>query len=257
MRRYALVHRITVLTFLTAALVSSGCSTRNFTRNEVRALETTLSTRLEADEKNIAMLESNAKEMADHIGTVEKRATENTAEIGRVRGDVKNLNGEITKVDAKANDATTAARNAQSGVDKTNAGLSSLEESFRNRNNYDLVSERQILFPFNSSRLSEDSQQPLTEVATQLKENPDMFIVLEGRTDSSGDAAYNIQLGEKRNEAVNRFLVVSQGVPMYKVFQTSFGKDQPIAANDSREGREKNRTVVLRLYRARSAVSAR
>ena len=47
--------------------------------------------------------------------------------------------------------------------------------------------------------MAEDFEAPLSEVATQLKQNPDMVVVLEGHTDSVGDAAYNIQLGEKRN----------------------------------------------------------
>jgi outer membrane protein OmpA-like peptidoglycan-associated protein len=251
MRRHLLVHRITVLAFVTAALVSAGCSTRKFTRNELKALETNLSARLDGDGKNIARLESNAKEMSDHIDSVEKKTNDNASEIVRVRNDVTN---ELTRVDGKATDANTAARNAQSGADRANAALTNLEEMFRNRSDYDLVSEKQIFFAFNSSRLGEDFEQPLSAIATQLKDNPDMFVVLEGRTDSVGDATYNIELGEKRNEAVNRFLIVREGVPMYKVYQTSFGKEQPIAENKSREGREKNRSVVLRLYRAKSAV---
>jgi peptidoglycan-associated lipoprotein len=256
MRRNGWVHGITVLVFLTTALVSSGCATRKYTQNGLSALDSTLSARLDTDEKNISRLESNAKEMSDHIGTVEKKTNDNTAELGRVRGDMTNMTNEIGRVDTRATDATNAARNAQSGVDRSNAGIASLEEMFRNRNNYEMVSEKQIFFAFNSSRLGEDFERPLGEVAAQLKDSPEMFVVLEGRTDNTGDAAYNIQLGQKRNEAVQRFLIVHQGVPMYKVFQTSFGEDQPIAESKSREGREKNRTVVLRLYRAKSTVAA-
>jgi outer membrane protein OmpA-like peptidoglycan-associated protein len=251
MRRQALVLGITVLTFLTTAIVSSGCSTRKFTRNELKALETNLSVRLDADGRDIARLDSNAKELADRIGSVDRKTNDNAAEIVRVKTD---LTTELTRVDGKAADANTAARNAQSGADRANAALTFLEDAFRNRSNYDLVAEKQILFPFNSSRLGEDFEVPLTEVANQLKQNPEMFVVLEGRTDNVGNADYNIQLGRRRNETVHRFLIVREGVPMYNVYQTSFGKDQPIAKNDSKEGREQNRSVVLRLYKPRNAV---
>jgi outer membrane protein OmpA-like peptidoglycan-associated protein len=251
MRRQALVLGITVLTFLTTAIVSTGCSTRRFTRNELKALESNLSVRLDADRRDIDRLDSNAKELADEIDAVDKRTTNNAAEIVKVKND---LTTELTRVDGRAADANTSARNAQSSADRANAALTFLEDAFRNRANYDLVEEKQILFAFNSSRLGEDFEVPLTEVANQLKQNPDMFVVLEGRTDNVGNAEYNIQLGQKRNEAVQRFLIVREGVPMYNVYQTSFGKDQPIAKNDSRQGREQNRSVMLRLYRPKNAV---
>ena len=119
------------------------------------------------------------------------------------------------------------------------------------------MTEKYILFQFNSSNLREDFDIPLNEIAMLVKGNPDAFVVLEGHTDSAGDATYNIQLGEKRNDVVMRYLIVGQGVPADKVFKTSFGKDQPVASNDSEEGREKNRSVIVRVYRSKSATAAR
>src|SRR5262249_19702839 len=136
-----------------------------------------------------------------------------------------------------------------------NAALSSLDVSLPDRDNYEAATEKQILFKFDSSKLNEDYESALSDIATELKRVPDAFIILEGHTDGAGDAAYNIRLGQKRNDAVMRFLITTLGVPVYKVYQTSLGKDQPAAANDSEEGREKNRRVVLRLYRPKTAVA--
>src|SRR5262249_9728720 len=155
----------------------------------------------------------------------EKKTNDNASQIASVRTE---LSGSIAKVDARATDALNAARNAQSSADKANASISSFEAMLRNRNNYEVIEEKQIPFSFNSSKLAEDFEAPLSEVAKQLKENSDTFVVLEGHTDNVGDAGYNIQLGEKRNEAVTRFLIVTSSVPMYQVYQTSFGEEQPV-----------------------------
>jgi outer membrane protein OmpA-like peptidoglycan-associated protein len=248
----ALLRRVLILALLITIVIASGCATRKFTRNELNALENDLALRLETDEKNIARIDNDAKELAEHVNAVEGKTNDNTSQINTLRGD-------LAKVDGKATDATNAARNAQSAADKANTSVASLGSSLdallRNRGNYEVVSEKQIPFQFGSSKLSEDFEAPLSELAAQLKDNPDTFVVLEGRTDNVGAAAYNIQLGEKRNEAITRYLIVAQGVPMFKVYQTSFGKDQPIAPNDSKEGREKNRSVVVRVYRAKSNVA--
>ena len=76
-------------------------------------------------------------------------------------------------------------------------------------------------------------------------QNPNAIVVLEGRTDSTGDSEYNIRLGERRVEAVRRYLTVDKEIPVYRIHEVSFGAAKPIASNDSRDGREKNRAVTV------------
>src|SRR5215471_5619500 len=257
MRRHGFLPGMVMLALLTEVLVLTGCATKQFTRNELKPLETNLSVRLDSEEKSVADLQKNTKDLSQHLNAVEKKTNDNASTIARATVD---LAKEIARVDEKATEAASSARNAQSSADKANAAansaLASLDALMRNRNNYDLVTEKYILFQFNSSNLREDFDVQLNEIAMLVKGNPDAFIVLEGHTDSVGDATYNIQLGEKRNDVVMRYLIVGQGVPVDKVFKTSFGKDQPVAPNDSEDGREKNRSVVVRVYRARSATAA-
>ena len=110
-----------------------------------------------------------------------------------------------------------------------------------------MLNEEQIRFKFNSAKLDDASKGVLNDLAQQLKSNPDTMLVMEGHTDASGSPDYNIQLGEKRAQAVIRYLVVDQGVPMNRISQLSFGEDKPLADNKSKEGREQNRSVVVRV----------
>jgi outer membrane protein OmpA-like peptidoglycan-associated protein len=76
-------------------------------------------------------------------------------------------------------------------------------------------------------------------------QNPDAIVVLEGRTDSVGSKDYNVKLGERRIEAVRRYLAVEKGVPVYRIHDISFGAEKPVAENKTRDGREKNRAVTM------------
>ncbi len=255
MRPHVLIRATTIVVAVMMVLALTACATRTFTRNELSTLDGNLSARIDIDEQNIGKGQKQAKELSEHLDAVQKRTNDNTTQLAAVQGEVMSLRTDMARIDAKATDAANSARNAQSSADKANAALLSLDVSLRNRDDYEVVTEKQILFKFDSSTLNEDYESMLTDIATQLKQMPDSFVVLEGHTDGAGDATYNIRLGEKRNDAVTRFLIATLGVPVYKVYQTSLGKEQPAAANDSEEGREKNRRVVLHVFRPKAAAA--
>jgi len=87
----------------------------------------------------------------------------------------------------------------------------------------------------------------LNDVAMQLKANPDAILVMEGHTDAAGPDDYNVQLGEKRVDAVRRYLVVDQEVPINRISDMSFGKAKPINPDKGKEARAQNRSVIIRV----------
>ncbi|MGH9782598.1 MAG: OmpA family protein, partial [Terriglobia bacterium] len=113
--------------------------------------------------------------------------------------------------------------------------------------NYTVLSQETVKFKFNDATLDESYMSILDQLAQRIKESPDAILVMEGRTDTTGDPAYNIRLGERRLETVLRYLVVNQDVPMHKVYQMSFGEDKPLNENKTREERAENRAVVIRV----------
>ena len=68
---------------------------------------------------------------------------------------------------------------------------------------------------------------------------------VEGHTDSEGDADYNLQLSERRAQAVADYLE-AKGVAVGRLTAKGIGESQPMADNDTAEGRAQNRRVVLR-----------
>jgi outer membrane protein OmpA-like peptidoglycan-associated protein len=104
-----------------------------------------------------------------------------------------------------------------------------------------------VPFKFDSATIESAHTASLDALAQEAKSNPDAILVLEGRTDATGDESYNIQLGDRRLESVILYLVVEQGVPMHQVHKMSFGAAQPVASNDTAEGRAQNRSVIIRV----------
>ena len=103
-----------------------------------------------------------------------------------------------------------------------------------------------IAFLSNSATLTEDAQQSLNEIATKLGELTDFRIRIEGHTDNRGDPSYNQDLSTKRAESVKQYLI-DQGVNSARLEAQGFGQDSPIASNDTRDGRSKNRRIEFKL----------
>ena len=73
-----------------------------------------------------------------------------------------------------------------------------------------------------------------------------MSVEAQGHTDSQGSDAYNLRLSQQRAESVREYLV-SQGVEPGRITARGYGESQPIASNDTADGRATNRRVTLRI----------
>jgi outer membrane protein OmpA-like peptidoglycan-associated protein len=102
-----------------------------------------------------------------------------------------------------------------------------------------------VLFASAKSDLLPTAQSNLTQVADALsKSDPDSKIMVAGYTDSQGGQAYNMDLSQRRAEAVRSFLV-AHGVAPDRITAQGFGPAQPVADNSSPEGRADNRRVEI------------
>jgi OOP family OmpA-OmpF porin len=81
-----------------------------------------------------------------------------------------------------------------------------------------------------------------------LKQNPEIKVEIQGHTDHIGTAVYNQGLSENRAKAVRDYLV-RQGIASYRLTAEGYGLTQPVASNDTEEGRAKNRRVELKPVR--------
>ncbi len=102
-----------------------------------------------------------------------------------------------------------------------------------------------VLFDFNKSKIKPEAQPMLDEAVAILEKNPEINVAIDGHTDNTGPAAYNMTLSEKRAKAVMGYLV-DKGVNAERLTMKGFGLTKPAASNDTKAGRAKNRRVEFR-----------
>lgn len=108
---------------------------------------------------------------------------------------------------------------------------------------------RSINFQLDSDRLTAPARQTLDEVARALSAQPELSVEIDGYTDSTGPAAYNRRLSQRRAEAVKNYLV-SKGVKAEALSAKGYGASHPLASNKTAEGRALNRRVEFVVLRA-------
>lgn len=113
-----------------------------------------------------------------------------------------------------------------------------------------------ILFGFNSSTLSDEAKANLTQFAEVLKSTPDADVAILGHTDNVGTEKANQSVSEKRAKAVAKHLE-AQGVASSQIKDVlGMNYSQPVASNDTEEGRAQNRRVEVYMYASQAMIDA-
>lgn len=109
-----------------------------------------------------------------------------------------------------------------------------------------IATSYEILFAFDSDQLTERSKKILTAVGRYLSQKPGMRMLVEGHTDNKGGLDYNLDLSRRRAASVERFLIQDSGIAPDRLESAGRGYAQPVADNNTSEGRAKNRRVVFK-----------
>lgn len=107
--------------------------------------------------------------------------------------------------------------------------------------------ESGLLFDLNSSQLKAETKKNLTELSGTLNKYDDTNLLIEGHTDSSGEADYNMKLSDQRAASVEGYLI-TQGVASSRITTEGYGEAQPKVSNDTEMGRQENRRVEVAIY---------
>jgi OmpA-OmpF porin, OOP family len=100
-----------------------------------------------------------------------------------------------------------------------------------------------IYFDTDSDILKPESAPVIKEISTALYKSPGLKLEIDGYTDSTGEAAHNLDLSKRRAAAVASVLVSQFGIDQSRLSSNGFGVANPIASNDTSDGRAQNRRV--------------
>jgi len=204
------MHRATIGLIAALALVASGCATKEYVRTETGSVHT----RVDSVEKQVEQNQTAIRDTNDRVGRTEEHVTK------------------VSKTAQEALDRAEAAGKLAQGK--------LLYET--------VLTDSDVHFAFDKAELSDEAKAALDEFANDLKSrytNTSVYIEIQGHTDSIGQDDYNEKLGLERAESVRRYLNKEHQLPLHRMSVISYGETEPIADNDTREGRAQNRRVVL------------
>jgi len=160
-----------------------------------------------------------------------------------------------TSADARASDAINRADAASKKSDQVRDQLhSELNERIANLDVYKAGNSVTVLFKWNSATLTDDAKQQLDQMMSgSLANAKRYFVAIQGFTDKTGSADYNLTLSRRRAEAVQTYLVAQHNIPVYRIQIVGLGNEKPVNEEKTRQEREQNRRVEVTLFSADSA----
>jgi outer membrane protein OmpA-like peptidoglycan-associated protein len=213
-----------------AVAVAPACATKKFVRTEVG----NVNTKVDTLNGSLEETQERTRKNEERIGTVDQKAEAagKSAQEARGAADAANqsaqkVNGRVDQVQTELNNSVAASRKLVFEV---------------------TLSEDQGQFKTGKTDLPDTAKARLDEVIGQLKnDTKNVFIEIEGHTDNVGAPEFNQHLGLERAEAVKRYLYEQHQVPLHKMNAISFGEEKPVMDNKTRENREQNRRVVIKV----------
>jgi peptidoglycan-associated lipoprotein len=160
-------------------------------------------------------------------------ACSTTAEDEQAGGETGTANNTNNNNNNTGNAATPIAANP-------NGGMTATEIRMRD----EALATTVFYFEFDRSDLSAEDREALVYHANRLKDNPGMRIRLEGHADERGSREYNLALGERRAQAVERYLQV-QGVSGNQMETISYGEESPVNTGSTEAAYARNRRVEI------------
>ncbi|MGC1462783.1 MAG: OmpA family protein [Terracidiphilus sp.] len=204
----------------------SGCATKNYVRTQTQPL-------VEHTDQLDQKTSANNQQLRD----VDSRAQ---AGITRAQGAADTATQNAQGASKAAGDAETAANEAVHRADTLDSVVKGLDQ-------YKQVADVSVTFGFDKSKLTDDDKAQLDTFAASLGNAKSYILEVTGGTDSTGPADYNYDLSQRRADAVVQYLAAKYGIQPHRFYLIGIGKDQEVASNDTKEGRQKNRRVEVQL----------
>jgi outer membrane protein OmpA-like peptidoglycan-associated protein len=184
--------------------------------------------------------------------SIETRVAPAESRLTAAEENAKRVSGQIDELMAISNAARGGAKAAQETADAAIAGVNATNERITAMDDFVVQSTATVNFKVNSAILSPEAKASLDEVASAATSMKGYVIEVTGFASSDGSLAKNKALSQRRAQAVIDYLVENHNVPLRRIGQSyGFGELQAVADNTTREGREQNRRVEVKLLVSR------
>ncbi len=220
-----------------SALISGGCATKKHVREAIAPVQTQVS---DVD-KRVKENKASIGDLDRSVATADEKATDAGKRAGQAADAASAAQNSANQAGQRADAANSAAQQAQQGVSR-------LDKSLQNLDNYHLVDTKQVYFRTGQSLLDKDAKAELDTAAGTIGTGRNYVIEIEGFADTTGNKAMNVELSRKRAGSVVRYLTVDHSVPLRDIRELGIGSEFPNALNKTRADRKNNRRVDVKIY---------
>jgi outer membrane protein OmpA-like peptidoglycan-associated protein len=152
----------------------------------------------------------------------------------------------------------TSSQRAQTRLEARDAEIRNLQSKLnaKQTDRGSVVTFGDVLFDVNKAELKPSASSEVRGLADFLSQNPERKVLIEGFTDNTGSDSLNLDLSQRRADAV-RSALVRQGVDISRITTQGFGKAHPVADNSSAASRAMNRRVEVTISNDSASVAPR
>ena len=184
--------------------------------------------------------------------SIESRVAPAEVRLSQTEENQQRLSGQIDELMAISNAARGGAKAAQETADAAIAGVNATNQRISALDDYVVQSAETVNFRVNSAVLSPEAKAKLDQVAQAAMQLKGYTIEITGFASAEGSTQRNKVLSENRARAVINYLVETHNIPLRRIGTSfGFGELQAVADNSTREGREQNRRVEVKLLVSR------
>ena len=193
-----------------------------------------------------------ARTVESRVTPVEGRVGEAEGRISQAESNAQRLSGQLEELAAVSNAAKGGAKAAQDTADMAVAGVDAtnkrLDAALSGLDDYEAKRGITVNFKVASFKLSPEAMAALDEIGTQAKTERAYVIEITGFASAEGKEDLNRRLSQQRADAVVRYLAENHAIPLRRIVTPfGYGAAQPVADNATRDGREQNRRVEVKI----------
>lgn len=183
---------------------------------------------------------------------IDTRVTPAEERLTAAEQNAQRVSGQIDELMAISNAAKGGAKAAQDTADAAVAGVNATNKRISDLDDYVVQSSATVNFKVGSAVLSTEAKTSLDQLANTAMTLKGFTIEVTGFASADGDANKNKVLSERRAQAVKDYLIENHNIPLRRIGTSyGFGELQAVADNTSKEGREANRRVEVKLLVSR------
>ena len=184
--------------------------------------------------------------------SIEARVAPTEERLTQAEQNAQRISGQIDELMAISNAARGGAKAAQDTADAAVAGVNATNKRITELDDYVVQTTATVNFKVNSAVLSPQAKAQLDEIATSATSLKGYMIEVTGYASAEGSTTRNKTLSERREKAVREYLIDNHNISLRRFTPSyGFGELQAVADNATREGREQNRRVEIKLLVSR------